>query len=171
MHMSLQKLFCVRKCPLTHRVVVFCLFITCLLPGTGDPFIKPSLKNSRLRQLRGAGGRKVRVPALAHAPRQLRSFGRTEFPAPLRGRRVIRPRSLLPELRTREERAVGLGRSLAASGGPCAACPHPPRSLSARLAAHRSLGSPPPPLGGWALPRAMSAPKVEMRKFPAATDR
>lgn len=166
MDTSLQKLFCIRKCPLTHCVVVFYLS-PAFSRAWGDPFIKPSLKNSRPRQLRGAGGRAEGAGSRSgpHAW-QLRSFGQMGLPASLSGRRVTRPRSLLPEVRAREERAVGRRIRRAVRGGST------PSPLAACLAAHRWLGSPPPPpLGGWALPRVISAPKVEMRKFPASTDR
>lgn len=167
----MQKFICILKFPPTRFVCcLFVCFYSVLAQARCEPLIRPSVKNPRLvsrrRPLSAAGGRR-RFPPLAHMPWQLRGLGQMEFPAWLRGRRVIRPRSLLPEVR-----APGSAPWVGASGGqfrgvstlslPAApAVPSQAPVAGLRAAAPR-LG---PPLA------VISAPKVEMRKFPAATDR
>lgn len=132
--------------------------------------IRPSAKNSRVgfpTSLILRSGRRG-FPALAHRPWQLHSFGQMEFPASLSGHRVIRLRSFLPEVWAPGKSAP----VVQASGGQFRGGPTPfsrtapckPGRVPCGPAGRRSSEVGPSP-------GVISALKVEIRKFPATTDR
>lgn len=131
-----------------------------------DSLIRPSVKNSGVGFLTSPtvwGGRKARVPpSCPHALATSRLWadgvsGLAQWSS------CQPPALLLPEVRARRRARL---RPQHPEGSP-AVCPHPLRpSLPACQAGRRWLGSEVGPS-----PRVISALKVEMRKFPATTDR
>lgn len=132
--------------------------------------IRPSAKNSRVGFPTSPilrGGRRGFL-ALAHRPWQPHSLGQMEFPASLSGHRVIRLRSFLPEVWAPGKSAP----VVQASGGQFRGGSTP----SSRAAPCESGRVPCGPAGRRSSdvgpsPGVISALKVEIRKFPAATDR